>query len=449
MDNRVSDIFNKFREIIVGLPNDRAKLDPYLIQSGKTPVNRLFTRTRIWTFPAIVGAILSCFKETLSWEVTRFLDPVDLKGSTKEAFIKRRQCISDRLFRDFNTTLCKLAHNSEGFLKRWHCGHYLCAIDGTRYTMPYTKELYSKYRQKTGKGYNIARGVIVSDVINRLILAGDLLPNKTEERKAALQTLSSIEFPYPLKETVFVMDRGYPSRFLMNWFADNTAGFIIRAKRDSNPQIGEFMDDTECNEKRIVISLSKNRHDLDYPRPNPLEVRLIKREKLKGDDDGKEPTVFITNLLDSDMYPSEVMKDAYRDRWNVETEIGTTKNELQIEVFSGYLDSSIRQDFFSAMIMYNIETIIRIPCNKTDALVKSSRKYKYQVDMNATWEAVRLLIKALLLTDKNFESVLTHIVNYCLRVRSPIRKGRAFPRMKRVQKLNGKYNTYPNYKRGL
>ncbi len=37
----------------------------------------------------------------------------------------------------------------------------------------------------------------------------DMYPNKTEERKAALESLTSDTFPYPLLFTVFVMDRGY------------------------------------------------------------------------------------------------------------------------------------------------------------------------------------------------------------------------------------------------
>ena len=75
------------------------------------------------------------------------------------------------------------------------------------------------------------------------------------------------------------------------------------------------------------------------------------------------PTVYITNL-NAGQYPDEVIRNAYRMHWNSETEIGTAKNELQIEIFSGTSEICIRQDFFAALILYNIESIIRLFCNK-------------------------------------------------------------------------------------
>ena len=105
----------------------------------------------------------------------------------------------------------------------------------------------------------------------------------------------------------------------------------------------------------------------------------MKRPPLE---DEEVPTVYITNL-DAGQYPDEVIRNAYRMRWNSETEIGTAKNELQIEIFSGTREICIRQDFFAALILYNIESVIRLFCNKK--LQSHTGKYKVQVNMNSTW----------------------------------------------------------------
>lgn len=134
-------------------------------------------------------------------------------------------------------------------------------------------------------------------------------------------------------------------------------------------------------------------------------------------------------------------------RWHVETEIGTAKNELQIEIFSGIREICIRQDFFAAILLYNMETLIRIPLNKV--LASSDTDKKYQVDMNCTWALIVTLIEDFFKPQKVFDRELTFGLKFCLHVKSIIRPGRSSPRKKRFIKIDGKYITLTNYKRGL
>ena len=154
----------------------------------------------------VVHAVMCCFKRTLSVEVAQFLETENLPQTTPEAYIERRALISDELFKDLNLWLNQHLYET-GTVQQWKCGKYLCGIDGTRLSLPYTEELYKKYRQRDDKGYNLARGLFVTDLVNRTIVMADMYPNKTEERKAALESLTSDTFPYPLLFTVFVMDR--------------------------------------------------------------------------------------------------------------------------------------------------------------------------------------------------------------------------------------------------
>ena len=441
MDKKISVIFNAFREHIVEVCDNKSQRDIYVECDSPNKKETLFSRARIWTFRLLVQAVMSCFRRTLSVEIMEFLDKEGLPQTSPEAFIKRRGFVSSELFRDLNIWLLKTA-DSHNIFPQWHNGKYLCGIDSTRLTLPYTPELYEKYRERTDKGYSLARGVFITDLVSRTILSADIVPNKTEERKAALSLLEEHEMPLDIKAAVFVMDRGYPSLQLMNWFHINTGGFIIRTRRDTNPQISGFMD-SDKTEETVVLEISKNRRNINYPRPEPLTVRLIKRPYLK---DGDEPVVLITDL-DADDFPACKITEAYSMRWRIETEIGTEKNELQIEIFSGLRDICIRQDFFAAIMLYNMETLIRIPVNSI--LESGNTSKKYQVDMNCTWALIVTLVEDFFKPQKVFDRELTFCLNFCLHVRSIVRPGRSSPRIKRVIKLNGKYVTLTNYKRGL
>ena len=441
MIDKLRVFFNVFQAHIVEISNTKALRDKYVVCDDPKKRHALFSRARVWTFHLLVIAIISCFKRTLSIEIMEFLEREKLPQTTPEAYIKRRGFISAELFRDLNTWLVSTSLQQR-FFKKWHGGKYLCAIDGTRLSLPYTPGLYKKYRQRTDKSYNLARGVFITDPINRTILQADIVPNKTEERKAALELISRNEFPYDIQSSVFVMDRGYPSLRLMNWFHNNTGGFIIRARRDTSPKVAEFMD-SDRMEATVILQLSKNRRDIDYPRPEPLSVRLIKRQPLA---DEEEPVVFITDI-NYDIFPAEVIIEAYRLRWNIETEIGTEKNELQIEIFSGLRDICIRQDFFAAIIMYNLEALIRLPLNKK--LEAKTDGQVYQVDMNCTWALMCTLIEALYKPKTGLDRELTACVKFFLKVMSIKRPGRSSPHDKMTIKARGKYITMTNYKRAL
>lgn len=441
MTNKLSCTFNNFRQHLVELTTDRSVYEKYIECADTERRQKLFTRNRVWTFQTTALAVLCCFKDTLSAEIEQFLCKENLPQTTPEAYIKRRGLVSASFFSDLNAWLLHDAFHN-GLIRTWHNGKYLCGIDGSRVSLPYTPDLYEKYRQRDDKGHNLARGVFVTDLINRTVVAADLMPNKTEERKAALTVMGNVDFPYPLRHTVFVMDRGYPSMQLMNWFKDNTGGFIIRARRDTNPAIKDFMA-SEDTTRDVTLCLSPNRRGLDYPEPEPITVRLIKRPPVKGQ---SEPVVLMTNLSKKD-FPDPYILEAYRLRWNSETEIGTLKNECQIEIFSGVRDICIRQDFFASIILYNLETLIRIPCNKR--LSEHMGKHPLQVDMNGTWKLIISLVSHLFKSKYLFDEELTSTVKLFLRMVSVIRPGRHGPRSKRTIKLNGKYITLTNYKRGL
>lgn len=444
MKQLLCNIFNNLYKFIVDVGTNESLREPYIVKTNPSEKSRAFSRKRSWSFELLVRAVMFSSKETLDAGLYEFFTVTSMPPTSKEAFIKRRALVAPEFFRDLGHYLVTTARDS-GLLKKWVGDNFLANIDGTRISLPYTKELYSKYRQRDDKGHNLARVTAITDSLNKTIISAGMVPNKTEERKAAISLLKNEPFPYPLDKTVFTMDRGYPSLYLMNWFHKNTAGFIIRGRRDSNPQISRFMDSDE-QEKIITIELSKNRRDIEYDRPEPIKVRLVKLSSQPGQ---SEPAVIITDLMDTEVYPSECISDAYNKRWSVETIIGVEKNELQIELFSGNRECCVRQDFYAAIIMYNMGMLIKLAADRriADTNSKKTLKHMYQTDLNTEWVLVRELILVLNRPRSKIVGFLTLSVNYCIRHTSIIRPGRHQPHIKRSIKTDGKYITLQNYKR--
>lgn len=149
----VCTFFNALRAHIVEISTTETLRNKYIVCKDSTKRHTLFSRVRVWTFRLVVIAIMSCFKRTLSVEVMEFLEREKLPQTSSVAYIKRRGLISSELFRDLNTWLLSTAEQQNLF-KKWRGNRYLCGIDGTRLSLPYTPALYKKYRQRKDKSYN-------------------------------------------------------------------------------------------------------------------------------------------------------------------------------------------------------------------------------------------------------------------------------------------------------
>lgn len=103
--------------------------------------------------------------------------------------------------------------------------------------------------------------------------------------------------------------------------------------------------------------------------------------------------------------------------------------------------------FFAAILLYDMETLISIPLNRI--LASGNTDNRYQVDMNCTWALVVTLVEDFFQSQKVFDRELTFCLKFCLHATSIVRTGRSSPRIKRKIKLEGKYITLTNYKRGL
>ena len=68
--------------------------------------------------------------------------------------------------------------------------------------------------------------------------------------------------------------------------------------------------------------------------------------------------MLVTSLLDESTYPSEVFKELYHLRWGIEGFYALLKERLNLENFSGKSAISVRQDFYAAIFIAGLESIL-------------------------------------------------------------------------------------------
>ena len=77
-----------------------------------------------------------------------------------------------------------------------------------------------------------------------------------------------------------------------------------------------------------------------------------------------EVEVLVTSLLDELAYPAAKFRDLYSFRWGVETFYGILKERLCRENFTGKTAESVRQDFYSTILISNLESVLTEETNQ-------------------------------------------------------------------------------------
>ncbi|KHD05666.1 hypothetical protein PN36_34075 [Candidatus Thiomargarita nelsonii] len=71
-----------------------------------------------------------------------------------------------------------------------------------------------------------------------------------------------------------------------------------------------------------------------------------------------EVEVLVTSLLDSEKYTIQMLKELYHLRWGIETLFSVLKERLKLDNFTGKTVVAVRQDFFAALFLVGLESIL-------------------------------------------------------------------------------------------
>ena len=324
-----------------------------------------FTRKRKLPFQKLLKYLLSMHKSSTQSALNNFLEREDITMS-QQALSKARSKFDHTPFLKLFTAVRDAFYGAEYIdnLRKYH-NKFLIAIDGSDTALPNLPSLIEKFGGTGSKSSSpTARMSIAYDVLNDFIIDAAFTPLNVSEREHAKNHIESVGKIIDLKNSIFIMDRGYASQELIEIFSEKSY-YLFRLRTKFNNDIDALPIGSH------VISMYDN-----------LKVRIVKFALPSC-----EIETLITNLFDLD---ESEFKELYFKRWRIEVEYDVVKNKLELPCFGGFSENIPRQCLPSkamkAMVIANPDTIISIH-NHPNSSVPSlddinsawKKKYKYGI----------------------------------------------------------------------
>jgi len=180
-----------------------------------------------------------------------------------------------------------------------------------------------------------------------------------------------------------------------------------------------------------------------YSKTDSVKVRLIRVDLPDGTTE-----ILMTTLLCSKTYPAGIFKGLYLKRWGVEIYYDELKNKIKVELFSGYSDKCIQQDFYAALFISNIQTLMVTELNE-ELHENQTTQYKYKVNNNLSYGFLKDHIVELLLSSKDIDAVFSELKEIFRNHLTPIRPNRSFDRHKDKYRCRAKPKVTKNQRDAL
>lgn len=380
--------------------------------------------------------MLNFLTRSLSIEIVNFLSFLKRKDIAQEtfsksAFVQARKKIKPEVFKHLNQRIIEEFYKDNSGVLRQFDNLRILAMDGSRLTLPFTKELeeiYGQTKNQTNTYIVQTKACVLYDLLNEICINGVLSSIDTDERTQAKQLLEHCQ-----ANDLIIYDRGYPSFELIYEHYQKNLHFLMRMPLDFSQVVKDFVASGKTSQiVEIKPGQKKSFENKPYTKSSTLKIRLL-RITLNGG--GIE--VLATSLLDSKHYGNEVFKELYFKRWKIETYYDELKNKLKIEEFSGYSNQSILQDFYSTLFVSNIQTLIENEINEEIEKESETKNIKYQYKINTTlsYGFMKDRILELFFTKNDLNDIINELKELFKKHLIPIRPNRKFER-----KI-GKYRT--------
>lgn len=124
--------------------------------------------------------------------------------------------------------------------------------------------------------------------------------------------------------------------------------------------------------------------------------------------------------------------DLYRLRWGIESKYRELKNRLEIESFNCIKPVGIRQEFFTAMFLANLASILK---QEADFLIqkKEQNKHVYQSNRSYILNRIKCRLVFFLRVPKSLlEGLVIQLIEEAARVLSIVRPNRKFGSIEKI-----------------
>jgi hypothetical protein len=336
-----------------------------------------FSRNRKLNLTHLIGHILQmvCSRNANGYAITsqNYFSQLEehlhreLPSASRSSLCEARQKLHWRAF-EYLLRQSNLRNEEIPENYKWK-GHVVRAGDGSKITLPNSKEILKKFPQRkaakspegTLSHYPFAQLVTACNVMTGQPTAARLYNMYGSEREG-LMSMVKEEFR---ANDICLLDRGLDGMRVWNTFDKNKQFHVTRLREIKGKgashlkYVHQFL---RSNKKEITIK--RQSKDPKTGEMMKTQLRLIRGRRLK---DGSFLVVG-TNLLDKKKYPACEVIELYARRWNIETMYKRVKTLMNLQSFHAKQPNGILQEVFAHLLVLSMTSAIAIQAARVAGL---------------------------------------------------------------------------------
>ena len=371
---------------------------------------KAFTRKRSMQFSDALSFMLDMRKTTVQTRLNMFFRHT--KGGepiSQQAFSKLRANFDHSPFEKMVRVLVEEEYSGRYELPCWN-GFHVFSVDGSYLQLPKTAELAAEYGVRGGGNRPSAGISVLYDVLHGWAIDPIITGTNMNERTECARHIDFLcaKLPHIAKNSVILLDRGYPSKDLFGKLQSSGIKFLARCKSGFSSDI----DAAPIGDSEITLK-------------NGVSIRIIKFLLSNGETETLASNIFTISSME--------ISQLYTLRWGIETAYFRLKHELCIESFSGKTPNAIRQDFWASMVLLNSVAVFQKEADKAVSKRQSGKNVKH-TSRARTSDLIVTLRDRFIFANLCGHPIIANIeikavIKTLARVVSPVRPGRSFNRV--------------------
>ncbi|MFI3120542.1 MAG: IS4 family transposase, partial [Methylococcaceae bacterium] len=355
----------------------------------------MFTRIRCLPFELVLIMILRKSTKSLQCSVNETGISLGMEGVTASAYSQARYKLKHTAFIELNqkASIGVVYQDQDqdftlkGTSKKFW-GKRILAVEGSKSRLPNTEEICAKFgtiAYSQGEDSDVQRehpyalGSVLFDVLNRVTIDAALWRANAYEVDLAIAHLSHTRCG-----DLLLMDRNYPSYRMLAITLQKGCDFAIRCSAASYDVARQMLKGEGADSQ--VVTLTPCAKKVQATRaaglPETITVRFVRVLLNTG-----EFEVFVTSLLDEELYPTEDFLELYNFRWGIETFYGLLKTRLTLENFTGLGVEAVKQDFYATIYLSGLESILT--GSAQDILDTKETQHPQKVNRAVSFNAIK------------------------------------------------------------
>lgn len=411
------------------MDTSRTLINDYYFKLRHRVVKTAFTRLRTLSFPIVMILIIQKSLKSLQLILNEFALEFDINTVTASAFTQARANLSHTAFIELNQkAVVDVMYKDDNIVR--YKGMRVLGIDGSKLLLPNHNDIintfgeisYSNDHPEIEGTHAYGLASVLYDVCNNIVIDSKLVHAKGYEVDLAIGHLN-----YTAENDLILCDRNYPSYKFLATLYFKKVNFVIRCSAASFSQARLMLKGKGSNDQIATIKIPNGKHKEAqlHQLPKKIKVRFVRVKLNTG-----AYEVLVTNLMDQKLFPTEEFKVIYAMRWGVEGLYAVIKNRLNLENFTGKTSESVYQDFYVAIYLTGLESILTSDSNKI--LAEKITKYPQQVNKMVSFNAIKNVAFRLLYSDLDSNTVIKRLESLFLTNPTVVRKERKTPRIKRA-----------------